>query len=192
MPSPVGHTLAGCCLAAALRGAPALRRPAFGAALLIAANLPDIDVVGLALADPAAGFHQGGTHSAVFVLGAALGLALLARGTAPLAQAWGWLAAAGLAHLGLDLVNYDSLPPIGLPLAWPFSEARWHSSVTLFPGTDRDHPVSVRNLRELAAELAWLLPPLAFLMRGRIAGLFRRDATRAAAAPSNDIRTTAS
>jgi hypothetical protein len=192
MPSPVGHTLAGCCLAAALRGRPGLRRPAFGAALLIAANLPDIDVVGLALADPAAGFHQGGTHSALFVLGGALALALLVRGAAPLLQAWGWLAAAGLVHLGLDLVNHDSLPPIGLPLAWPFSEARWHSAVTLFPGTDRDHPFNVRNLRELAAELAWLLPPLAFLLRDRIARLFHRGAGLTATAAPDDTRTIAS
>jgi len=192
MPSPVGHTLAGCCLAAALRGAPALRRPAFGAALLIAANLPDADIVGLALADTAARLHQGGTHSIVFVLGAALALALLARGGAPLLQAWGWLAAAGLVHLGLDLVNHDSLPPIGLPLAWPFSEARWHAAVTLFPGTDRSRPFSVTNLRELAAELLWLLPPLAFLLRDRITGPFLRAPGVAVAAPPDDTRTTAS
>ena len=192
MPSPVGHTLAGCCLAAAVRGAPALRRPVFGAALLIAANLPDIDIAGPLLADPAARLHQGGTHSVVFVLGAAIALALLTRGGAPVLRAWGWLAAAGLMHLGLDLVNHDSLPPIGIPLAWPISETRWHSAAILFPGTDRSRPFSVANLRELAAELAWLLPPLVFLLRDRIAELSRQGFGVAAPAEPHDTRTTSS
>lgn len=186
MPSPVAHTLAGCCLAAAVGGSPTLRHRGFRAALVLAANLPDIDVAAAFLAAPATRLHQGGTHSLLFVLGAASALALIASGTAPLLRAWGWLAAAGLLHLALDLANHDSLPPIGIPLAWPFSGERWHSPVVLFPGTDRHHPFSATNLRELAAELSWLLPPLAFLLRGRLAELLPRDAREPAAAAAPD------
>lgn len=183
MPSPVGHTLAGCCLAVAAAGrTPALGTPAFGAALIVAANLPDLDFLGLLFGFPAASVHQSATHSIAFALAAAVPLAWLPRGSVPRLQAWRWLAAAGLAHLALDFVSHDALPPIGIPLGWPFSDARWHSATELFPGSDRSRLFSERNLRELATELAWLLPPLLLLSRKLIAGLGRAVAARQATA----------
>lgn len=176
MPSPVGHTLAGCCLAALAarngRDASAAAGAPFVAAVLVAANLPDADFLlgpllrplGVALA------HQGPTHSLAFVAAAALGLAFaLARsGGVRLPAVLGWLLAAGTAHLLLDFVSHDDVPPIGLPLLWPLADTYHHSPIDLFPGTDRDHPVSARNAFELLAELAWLLPLLALLLRERL------------------------
>jgi len=174
MPSPVGHTLAGCCFAAWAAGrAPQARALTLAAALIAASNLPDLDFAGRLFGAPTASVHQAGTHSFVFALAAALPLAWTLRGALPFWRAWRWLAAAGIAHLLLDLVCHDALPPIGIPLAWPFSEARWHAPVDLFPGTDRSRLFSVVNLRELLAELAWLLPVLAFLLRERLARLLR-------------------
>jgi inner membrane protein len=174
MPSPVGHTLAACCLAALAarggRGAPAAVGAPFVAAMLVAANLPDADFLlgpllsplGVALA------HQGPTHSIAFVAAAAVAIALAGPGTLRPLRALGWLCAAGAAHLLLDFVSHDDVPPIGLPLFWPLSGAYHHSPVDLFPGTDRDHPFSARNVLELLAELAWTLPPLALLLRERL------------------------
>lgn len=174
MPSPVAHTLAACSLFAAAAGrAPALRTGALFAVVVVAANLPDLDLLGTVL-NPAAGdLHQAATHSAAFVLAGAVPLALLLRRTLPFAQAWRWVAAAGLLHLALDLAIYDAIPPVGLPLAWPFSDARWQFPVLLFPGTDRSHLFGAANLRELAAELLWTVPPLAFLTRRRIEAVLR-------------------
>lgn len=176
MPSPVGHTLAGCCLAAVaargLRGAPAAIGAPFFAAVLVASNLPDSDFLlgpllrplGVALA------HQGPTHSLAFVAvaTAALALAIARPGGARPLRLWAWLCAAGAMHLLLDYVSHDDVPPIGLPLLWPFSTAYLHSPVDLFPGTDRDDPISARNAAQLLAELAWTLPPLLLLLRDRL------------------------
>jgi membrane-bound metal-dependent hydrolase YbcI (DUF457 family) len=170
MPSPVSHTLVGCCVAAAAaRGTGGVRAAPLTAAILVAANAPDADFLlgpllrplGVALA------HQGATHSLAFVAAATLLLALPLRGKIPLPRAWGWLCAAGAAHLLLDLVNYDDYAPIGMPLLWPFSTAYVHAGVTLFPGTDRDNPLSAANALELLVELAWTLPILWLLLRGR-------------------------
>ena len=168
MPSPVGHTLAGCCLAAAAWRAPALRSAGFAAALLAAANLPDVDFLG-ALLRPlgVAVDHQGPTHSLAFVAAATLPLALALRGRVPPLRAWAWLAGAGALHLLLDLVSYDGRPPIGIPLLWPFSAAWAHSPLVLFPGADRDNPLSLHNLFELLVELAVTLPVLWLLLRSR-------------------------
>ncbi|HWR97804.1 MAG TPA: metal-dependent hydrolase [Candidatus Methanoperedens sp.] len=168
MPSPVGHTLAGCCVAAvAARGDAGARSAPFVAALLVAANLPDADFLIGPLPRPLGGTlaHQGPTHSLLFIAAGALALALALRGRVPLPRAWGWLLAAGAAHLLLDLANVDRLPPVGLPLLWPLSGAYLHAPFNLFPGTDRDHPLSAANVVELLVELAWTLPVLAWLLR---------------------------
>lgn len=165
MPSPVGHTLAGCCVAAAAAG----RSPRFVAAVLLAANLPDLDFLG-GLARPfgLAIAHQGPTHSLAFVATAAALLALALRRDARPHAAFGWLLAAGAAHLLLDFFNFDDSPPIGIPFLWPLSEGYVHSPLVVFPGVDRDHPLSLHNVRELLVELAVTLPLLALLLRRRL------------------------
>jgi membrane-bound metal-dependent hydrolase YbcI (DUF457 family) len=149
---------------------------ALTAALIAASNLPDLDFAGRLFGAATTSVHQAGTHSFAFVLAAALALAWALRGVLPYWQAWRWLAAAGVAHLLLDLVTHDALAPIGIPLAWPISDVRWHSPVDLFPGTDRSRLFSLRNLYELLAELAWTLPVLALLLRRRFAGIPRPGA----------------
>ncbi len=169
MPSPVGHTLAGCCVAAAAAGRfPELRSAAFAAATLAAANLADADFLGTLLRPlGVAARHQGPTHSLAFAAAAAvlLALALAALRRAPLLPAAAWLFAAGALHLLLDVVNFDDDPPLGVPLLWPLSGAHLHSPVSLFPGVDRDAPLSLHNALELLVELVVTLPVLALLRR---------------------------
>jgi membrane-bound metal-dependent hydrolase YbcI (DUF457 family) len=165
MPTPVAHTIAGSCLAVlAVRRLPAACALPVAAAMLFAANLPDLDYLAVLRGREAMErFHQGAVHSIGFVAAATLPLSWALRRRLGLPRAWLLLAAAGLTHLLLDLAVVDRRPPIGFPLFWPFSAELFHSPITLFPGIDRVNILSLRNLRELLVELAWSLPALPLL-----------------------------
>lgn len=127
------HTLVG----AACGEAGLKRRSRFGAAtLMIAANLPDIDVLVFATDVPAVSFRRGWTHG--LLAQALLPLALTAvvmaavrlwrpREGAPPPRA-GWtllLACIGvLSHVALDLLN-----PYGLRILAPFDWRWWYGDV---------------------------------------------------------------
>ena len=162
MPTPVAHSLAGACVAVLVsRRLPAARALPVVAAILFAANLPDVDYLALVRGREAmARFHQGPLHSIAFVAAATVPLALLLRRRLRLSLAWPLLAGAGLTHLLLDLIGVDRQPPIGFPILWPFTETLFHSPVEIFPGIDRQVVFSARNLRELLVELAWGVPAL--------------------------------
>jgi len=167
MPTPVAHTLAGACIAAlASRSLPAARALPVTAALVLAANLPDFDYLALLRGREAMErFHQGVFHSIGFVATATLPLALLLRRRLGIARAWLLPATAGLTHLLLDLMVVDLKPPIGFAIFWPLSEARFHAPITLFPGIDRVSILSMKNLHELFAELAWSFSSWLLLLR---------------------------
>jgi membrane-bound metal-dependent hydrolase YbcI (DUF457 family) len=171
MSSPVGHTLAACCVAAAAaRRLPALRSPAVFALAALAGNLPDIDVApALLLRRPELlRYHQAFTHSLPFALLASLPLALLLARGAGFLPAWGTLAAAAATHPALDLLTVDTTPPIGFPVLWPLSDAIVHAPVSLFLSVIKfpaGRLVSLHNLLAVAVETAWLLPILLLLLR---------------------------
>jgi len=162
MPTPVAHSLAGSCIAVLVsRRLPAARALPVVAAILFAANLPDIDYLAIVRGREAmARFHQGPLHSIGFVAVATLPLALLLRRRLGLARAWLLLAGAGLTHLLLDLTVVDRKPPIGFPFFWPLTTRIFHSPVEIFPGIDRSNVFSMTNLRELIVELALGVPAL--------------------------------
>lgn len=162
MPTPVAHSLAGACAALlAGRRLPAARTLPVVAALLVAANLPDIDYLAVVRGrEFLERFHQGPLHSIGFVAVAVVPPALLLRRRLGFARAWPLLAVAGLSHLLLDLVVVDHKPPIGFPFFWPFTARLFHGAVEIFPGIDRVTLFSVKNLRELFVELAWGIPAL--------------------------------
>jgi len=167
VPSPVAHGIAGGCIALlAARRLPAAGSLPVAAALLIAANLPDLDLLALAAGRAAMErLHQGPLHSLGFVAAATAALALTLRRRLGLPQAWLLLAGAGLTHLLLDLLVADRKPPIGFPFFWPLSSALFHAPVEIFPGVDRADVFSARNLRELLVELGWGLPALLIAAR---------------------------
>ena len=162
MPTPVAHSLAGASVALlASRRLPAARALPVVAATLFAANLPDSDYVALVRGREAMErFHQGPLHSIGFVAVAAVFLALLLHRRLGLPRAWLLLACAGLTHLLLDLMVVDRKPPIGFPLFWPLTTARFHAALEIFPGIDRTDVYSFTNLREVLVELAWGIPVL--------------------------------
>ena len=121
MPSPVGHFLFG--MAAHVATAPAAdigwrTRTAVTVACALA---PDLDF--------AAGlwgvrWHQRETHSVGAAVAAAMAVALVSAlaGSARwralgLAALVGWLS-----HVGLDFLNVDTHPPIGIMALWPLSD----------------------------------------------------------------------
>lgn len=165
MPTPVAHTLAGACIAVlAARRLPAARAIPVAATILVAANLPDIDYAAVVRGREAMEqAHQGAVHSIGFVATATLPLAWLLRRRIGIGRAWLVLAAAGLTHLLLDLAVVDRKPPVGFPFFWPLSPELFHSPITLFPGIDRADILSLRNLHELFAELAWGLTAMPLL-----------------------------
>jgi inner membrane protein len=129
------HTLAG----AALAYAGLKDRTRLGTAtLLIASNLPDLDVLVFATGTPAVAFRRGWTHGvlAQAVLPVLLTLVMLfvarrqaARGSGPPAD-WRWLLA--LSYLGVVLhVGMDLLNNYGVRILMPF-ETRWFYGDTLF------------------------------------------------------------
>ena len=180
MPSPVAHSLAGACTALLVaRRLPAARALPVVAAVLFAANLPDIDYLAVVRGREVMElFHQGPLHSIGFVAVAAVPLALLLRRRLGLPRAWLLLAGAGLTHLLLDLMVVDRKPPIGFPFFWPWTSARFHAPVEIFPGIDRTDVFGTRNLRELFAELAWGIPALLIAVWHARPELSRRPAFR--------------
>jgi membrane-bound metal-dependent hydrolase YbcI (DUF457 family) len=167
MPTPVAHTIAGSCIAViASRRLPAVRALPVVAAILFAANLPDLDYLA-ALGGHAAmeRLHQGAVHSLGVVATTTLLLAWGLRGRMGLRRGWLLLACAGFTHLLLDLMVVDRKPPVGFPFFWPLSAERFHSPVAIFPGIDRVDIISLRNLKELLVELACGIPALLVAVR---------------------------
>jgi inner membrane protein len=128
------HTLVG----AAFGEAGLKKRTRFGnATLMIASNLPDVDVLVFATSTPALAFRRGWTHGSIaqVVLPVVLTAVVLAiarafpdRAGAPVRAGWLLLLSyvGVLSHVLLDLLN-----PYGLRILAPFSW-RWFYGDTLF------------------------------------------------------------
>lgn len=163
MPTPIGHIATGALLFAA--GERSWRRHSLlAAAVLLFALLPDIDLlVGLLLAGNANAWHHQATHSLLFVVaaGACGGWMLGEKGRyAPL------LIAAGMLHLGLDLLAKDTTAPFGAPLFWPFWSGYLISPLQIFSDVHRSGEAAsflpslfnVHNLRTIGIEMLVMLP----------------------------------
>lgn len=108
------------------------RRAAFFIAITFALVAPDIDVAfGPLLGKPPAAYHNGFTHSLAFTIlfAAAFGAALHVFGIARFLPAALLGLACGLSHIAIDAFTFGR----GIPLFWPFSDARI-AGPTLFFG----------------------------------------------------------
>jgi inner membrane protein len=122
MPSPIGHTLAGCTVALAVIPPGMPQAWEAWAWCLISANLADVDFIPGLLMGNLRAFHRGASHSLLAALGVAvLGAALWTESSIP------WLTRALLifltygSHVGLDGLT----PGRGVLLGWPFSRRRF-------------------------------------------------------------------
>jgi len=122
MPS-VGHVAVG--LAAARWGRPPIPARAWAALLVVAAGLPDVDVVAFSLGIPyhAPFGHRGASHSLVVAVLCGALLALAVRRTPLSAARIGLIVGVVVATHGLlDTLTDGGL---GVALLWPFSDARY-------------------------------------------------------------------
>lgn len=176
MPSPIVHAALGA--GAALAVLPRTRRSlTSGLTLVVLSCWPDIDYLPGLLAGSLNKFHQGPSHSLLFVLlGVLLAYPLIRRTAFTLTRARiiCFLLLIALSHLLLDIFTQDFRPPIGIPLFWPLSDIPVHSPFSLFPawakGSLAEIVRSPQNLRSIAIELLYalpllILPPLLFRPR---------------------------
>ncbi len=135
MCTPIGHTLAGAIVVKQSRLPFPMSRWQAAALLLVIANWPDIDFFFGIFGGNPNHYHQGWTHSLLFVLisGAVFGgFYALKHGYSAGAKAGLLAFSVMVLHLICDILGGDTRPPIGIPLFWPFSEVPVHSPVTLF------------------------------------------------------------
>ncbi len=138
---------------------------------ILLGNFADLDFLpGILLGEPSR-FHHGLTHSLLFTLV----LSLAAYKAYPRlfkerASLWPFLAVAG-SHLFLDCLTYDTAPPFGLPLLWPFSHACFRFPFSLFLNVNRAMSFGLlfswHNLLALILEVIVTLPFLLWVWAAR-------------------------
>ena len=168
MPSPIGHTLAGCAVALALIPSGVPQAWEAWAVCLISANMADADFIpGLLIGNPRA-IHRGPSHTIIAAcIVAATGASLWAWSPLP------WLLRAGLiflaygSHVGLDCLT----PGRALMLGWPLSRRRYQVRRPWFLGITfkkTNHHVVARGgpwylLRAIGREVLLISPGVALL-----------------------------
>ena len=171
MPSPLGHSLAGCIIFRACPGQAAGSAWQHMVLYMVVANSPDLDFIpGFLLGNPNR-YHHGISHSigvaGVFSVIFGSFLFLLRRD-----RFWEKLGVSFLlysSHLALDYLSTDTSPPHGQPLLWPFSSTYYIAPIAVFPDIKRvssstgEFVISLINLHNLGAaclELLFLFPLL--------------------------------
>src|SRR6516165_298415 len=130
------------------------------------ANVPDLDFLpGILIGAPAA-YHRGMTHTVgalVVVSVAAWAVARILRSR----TAWWWglgAAAAYGSHLLVDWMTVDAVPPAGIRMLWPLTDAWLHAPFNLFGEIIIDPSGRTAFLRSLVT-------PAALLVWGRELGI---------------------
>ncbi len=171
MATPVGHTLAGY-LAYQLMPTRLKQSSSWvwACGAIAIANLPDLDFLPGLLMGDAFAFHRRGSHTfiAAVLTGCLVAISLrLGRWWSPKPfwrssshsfQYGVWATAIYLGHLCLDFVMADRMPPFGLQLLWPLTNAFFISPIALIPGFQFEPILSWRNLLVVGVEMLWLAP----------------------------------
>lgn len=173
MSSPVAHSLIGLALGL-IRFLPRYRhwdelpgclrtlwRPLLFCVLL--ANAPDLDYLFGLFNGNLNYYHQTVTHTLVWICITALAIWAYGRLRERRTAYWslGLLLALLGSHLLVDWLTVDCSPPIGLMLAWPFSDHLYHASFAFFPPPAKQTWAdlwSLQNLRLVLVEAALTLP----------------------------------
>ena len=174
MPSPIGHSLAGCAIYAGTNDNYTISWKTLFLYILVA-NLPDFDFIpGFLLGAPNS-FHRGVSHSLgfAFLFGIVLGL-LVARNTTTQRFFKNILIFSGLyfSHIFLDLFSMDTSIPIGEKLFWPVSNEYFSAPFHFFLDIKRKVSsnyefittlFSFHNFLAILIEIAVLIPVLALV-----------------------------
>lgn len=165
MASPIAHLLAGALIYTAVA-----RRPKFNDPLLwvviLAANLPDLDLIpGLLLGDEGM-YHRTISHSLMFVLSISLltFLFLWFKKHPQMVRLTLMVCFGLLSQIVIDWLSYDDTYPQGIALLWPFSEEFYMAHHTVFLHVRRDNlldeTVIIHNLWAVGRELMIMGPLL--------------------------------
>ena len=150
------------------------RRPCSWATMVMFAGLallPDADVllVALGACDAGACGHRGASHSLPVAVAIGLFGCLAGRRLGwPALRTFLATSFAVASHAVLDVLGAGGR---GLPLLWPFSDARFTSPIRIFPDAPRGLALlSGPGLTNVAIEIAVFLPVVLFAVWPRIAG----------------------
>ena len=129
--------------------------------ILFVAMAPDLDMLPILWQGYQAGisWHQGFTHSILFGL-MTTSLALAVSSLFKLEtfkKALLLFSSAAASHLLLDYFTKDGRVPYGIPMLWPFSEARFTSPLSIFNGFSRGSLEAIfswHNLLVITGEIA--------------------------------------
>eukprot|EP00456_Euglypha_rotunda_P057650 TRINITY_DN47724_c0_g1_i2.p1 TRINITY_DN47724_c0_g1~~TRINITY_DN47724_c0_g1_i2.p1 ORF type:complete len:177 (-),score=35.06 TRINITY_DN47724_c0_g1_i2:181-711(-) len=131
---------------------------------LVAANLPDVDLlVGLAFGNFGR-FHGGPTHSLLFASAAVLVAAVVLPAT--YRRMLPWLAIAVFSHLLIDMLSGSVLgwsQSYGTRLLWPFDDDRIRAPFSLFLGVENStggNLLTAHNVFVVCVEVVSFLPLL--------------------------------
>jgi inner membrane protein len=167
----LGHLAAGLLVGRLHGGAdgppPARASPRTFLAFAALAELPDIDVFGVAIGFPDASLagHRGASHS--FFVAALVGLA-----TAALARRFGWPVVRSAVAATLAVATHGVLDACGdggraIPLLWPLTDERFVSPWRCLPDAPRGlRMLSRPGLFDLAVEFVVFLPLTVFSLWG--------------------------
>jgi inner membrane protein len=184
MMASIGHLAVGLLAGRLHGGADTTPRASAGTLLAFAAlaELPDADVLGVALGFPDVGAcgHRGASHS--FFLAVAIGIL-----AATLARRFGWPVVRTAVAVTLTVASHGILDACGeggrgIPLLWPLSDARFMSPWRVLPDAPRGLKMFSRpGMLDLAVEFAVFFPLTAFALWPSRPAILRRRSEKAAA-----------
>lgn len=140
---------------------------------ILIANAPDIDLLFGMFTGSLNRYHQLGTHTLGWALITALCIWLYGKyalNNHPVFAFW-FVFLLIASHLIIDIFTSDTKKPIGIMLAWPFSEEYWHSAVSLFPAPAKKTVMeifSLGNLKNAGWEFIISLPFVAAALLSKV------------------------
>ena len=154
MALPVGHAVVGVAAAAVVAKATGVpSSPELWIGAVIASGVPDLDMIAYVLGYRSPKYHRNATHS-LLVMAAMVGVGWLALSALPITVEAGvvlaWTAAF-FSHPFLDIVTTGPATAArgyGIPLFWPVTKRRFHSSSPLFETLDIEKCGSVKEFWE--------------------------------------------
>jgi len=140
---------------------------------ILIANAPDIDLLFGLFIGSLNRYHHLGTHTLGWTLLTAFCIWLYSKFALknhPVFAFW-FVFLLIASHLVVDLFTSDTKKPIGIMLAWPFSEEYWHSAMSIFPAPAKKTVMdifSLRNLKNAGWEFLISLPFVAAALLSKV------------------------
>lgn len=140
---------------------------------IIIANAPDIDLAFGMLAGKINLFHHLVTHTIGWAVLTAIFLWIYLKFAVrkPPAFALWFVFLLMASHLVIDIFTADTKKPIGIMLAWPFSDSYWHAVYSIFPAPAKKtlaEVPSLHNLKNAGLEFLVCLPLVLLALVSRV------------------------